>query len=259
MKINGSVVWLTGGTAGIGKGVAKLLLEEGACVAITGRNKERGEAAAAELGGNCIYVQQDVTDTESNFAAAKTIVDKWGRIDILCNFGGVTHPQPLFDANGELTSIEPYLTDINIDLIGTLDVARIAAYYMKNNEPDEKGERGNLVLCSSLAGDSLSGNFLFGYKPAKEGVRGLTRCFANALAPYGIRCNTVMPGTIRSNMTMDKNSLGYVDPEKDVPMNLFPKYIGEPEHIASAVKLLVENDYINRADINVDAGAIIRY
>lgn len=260
MEIRNSVIWVTGGTSGIGKGCAEYFAAMGAKIAISGRCDERGNAIAKRLGENCIYVHGDVTKTEENLATAKAIVDKWGRIDILINMAGSPTIYQLFDENGELTPIDPYIADIQTDLIGTYDTTRIAAYYMTKNEPNAEGERGCIINCSSLAAVASGGNLLFGYKSAKEGVRALTRCFGEALAPHGIRVNTVLPGFIRSGITENPaTNLGISPDTVPIPVNLFPPQIGEPEHIAMACEMVIKNIYFNRADLSIDAGAINRY
>lgn len=260
MNIKDSVIWITGGTSGIGKGCDEHFVALGAKVAISGRCDERGNKIVSDLGENCVYFHGDVTKSEENFSVANAIIEKWGRIDILINMAGYPHIFSIFDENGELNPIDPFIADITTDLIGTYDTTRIAAYHMKKNSPNEIGERGCIINCGSLAAFSGDASVLYGYKTAKEGVKALARCFAPALAPFGIRVNTVHPGFIRSGITENpETNLGIPPESNPFPANLFPNVIGEPEHIAKICEAIIVNEYINCADFCVDAGSRSRY
>jgi len=259
MKIKDSVVWVTGGTSGIGLRIAEYLVEQGANVTISGRNAKKGAEIADRLGDRCVYQACDVTDFENIKTAAQAVVDRWGRMDVVCNFAGAPTVYKLFDENGEINANDGFRKDITVNLTGSYDVARVAAYHMKKNAPGELGERGCIVLCGSLASVSVNGNTLFGYKTAKEGIKGLVRCFAPALAPYGIRCNSVLPGWVLSGITTNPATNLGMNVEKDIPGQVFPGPIGTPQSIAMMVGQIIENVYINRTDISVDAGHISRY
>ncbi|MBR0374526.1 MAG: SDR family oxidoreductase [Mogibacterium sp.] len=259
MQIKDSVIWITGGTSGIGKGIAELMVEKGAKVVISGRNEEKGAEICEALGKNCVFIKCDVTDFEQIKAAAQAVVDRWGRMDVVCSFAGAPSVYPLFGPDGELNPNDGFRKDINVDLIGTYDTVRVAAYHIKKNEPNEFGERGCVILCSSLAAFSGSGNYLFGYKTAKEGVKALNRCFADAFAPFGIRCNAVMPGFILSGITTNPATNLGIDSAGDIPGQQFPTKIGKPYNIATTVAHMIENEFINRADFSVDAGHMSRY
>lgn len=259
MKIENSVVWITGGTSGIGLETARQLVDRGAKVLITGRNAERGKEAEKEMGDACLFYQSDVTKTDENLAAAQAAVDKWGRLDAHFANAGFPHLFKVFGDDGELTSIDPFVADIQVNLIGVFDTVRIAAYHIKKNEPGETGERGSIVISSSLAAKaSTAGELLFGYKTAKEGVCALTRQFAANLAPYAIRVNTVCPGWIRTGMTMNDETNPGVDVNNPIAMQLYPRELGEPSCIADTVLYLFQNEFINRAEISVDAGYLMR-
>lgn len=259
MNIDGSTVWITGGTSGIGKATAKLLVEKGARVMITGRNAEKGQAAQEEIGDNCVFMKADITDTQANMHVCEQLIAKWGKLDIHFANAGFPHLFSVFDDKGELNPIDPYVADIKVNLIGAYDTARIASYHMKKNEPDEHGERGNLIFTASLAAPaSNAGDALFGYKSAKEGVSGLARQFAGLLAPYGIRVNSVCPGWIKTGMTEGADTNPGIDLTKPIPFQLFPPTVGDPKSIAQTVVYFIENEFINRAEVSVDAGYLLR-
>ena len=276
MEIEGKVAWITGGTSGMGLATAKRLLAKGARVMVTARNAERGAAVAEELGENCLFVPADVTDSEAMQAAAAACVEKWGRLDILhsnAGGGGATwclpmHPTeqsvaammsgapgPLeweYDNNGP-APLENYIEDIKINLIGAFDAARLAAWEMSKNEPNEKGERGVIVFTSSISATKRhSPGFNCGYSSGKAGLLGLTKEIASNLAPLGIRVNAIIPGYFETDIVKDMVFLK--QPWMDA--QIFPKTSGDPDNIAQMVEQIVENPFINNATIEVTAGFV---
>ncbi|HWQ75626.1 MAG TPA: SDR family oxidoreductase, partial [Syntrophomonas sp.] len=149
--------------------------------------------------------------------------------------------------------LEPFVKEINIDLIGAYDVARLAGYEMTKNQPNELGERGNIIQIASLAA-VISNPWISGYATAKAGLVHLTDVLGDAYETYGIRCNCILPGFIRSGITESPEQNPFVDISKDIEFNCFPKKVGEPDVIASACVFMVENTYINKTGLKVDAG-----
>lgn len=259
MKIQDSVVWITGGTSGIGEGTAEYLVGKGAKVVISGRNVEKGNAIASRLGENCYFVKCDVKNLDEIKAAAQEVVDHFGRMDVVCTFAGAPHVHSIFDSEGNLEPNDMFREDIATNLTGSYDAARVAAWHMKNNEGGEFGEKGLIVLCGSLASVSGVSGPLPGYKSAKEGVKGLTRVFACELAPYGIRCNSVLPGWVESGITTNPSTNLGMDISQDMQSQCFPKPVGQPVYIAMMVGQFIENPYLNKVDVSVDAGELSRY
>lgn len=273
MKVQDKVVWITGGTSGMGLATAKLFLEQGAKVMITARNAERGEKVAAELGENCMFVQADMTKTEELQAAIKALIGKWGRIDILfANAGGGTltwclpmNPVPESFANlekgGQLEweydlsngpgPLENFVEDIKINLIGNFDAGRLAAFEMAKNEPNEDGERGVIVYTSSISATKRhSPGFNCGYSSAKAGLSGLIKEMASNLAPLGIRVNGILPGFFDTELIQ---SIGFLK-NPWIEAQMFPKKAGNPKNIGQMVQSIVENPFVNNAVIEVTAG-----
>lgn len=273
MKIQDKVVWITGGTSGMGLATAKLLLEQGAKVMITARNAEKGEKVAAELGENCLFVKADMTKTEELQAAMKALIDKWGRIDILfANAGGGTEtwclpmvPVPESMANlangGQLEwtydlsngpgPLENFIEDIKINLIGNFDVGRLAAFEMAKNEPNEDGERGVIVYTSSISATKRhSPGFNCGYASGKAGLSGLIKEMASNLAPLGIRVNGILPGFFDTDIVQGISFLK----GPWIEAQMFPKKPGDPKNIGQMVQAIVENPFVNNAVIEVTAG-----
>jgi NAD(P)-dependent dehydrogenase (short-subunit alcohol dehydrogenase family) len=261
MNVKDRVAWITGGASGIGAATAKRLVEHGCKVMITDINVPLGEEVAEKLGENCLFVKADNTIFEELEAASKVLIDKWGRLDISVNSAGrgdindfhVTEPPTV-----KQREIYEYI--IKLNLIGSYDVGRISAYHMSKNEPNENGERGVIIFISSMAGDKIWWLFregmgteqhTMGYGSSKAGVLGLTRDMAVAGSTLGIRVNCIQPGYIKTPLT-DFPEAKMVWP----PMQLFPKDGGEPDNIASTIQHVVENYYINRANIRIDAGVV---
>lgn len=254
MLVKDSVIWVTGGTSGIGKGCTEYFVKQGAKVIFCGRNAEKGKAIEAELGENALFVKADMMKHEDIVGAAEAAVKKWGRIDVLCNFAGASRgAYSCFDEK----AMENFSFEVQNLLIATFDATCVAAQYMAKNEPNALGERGCIINTGSIASVHTAPRFNYGYKAAKEGVRGLTRVFAPELAEHGIRINTVLPGYIRSGITEPFEGPGFSFDA--IPETLFPRYIGEPEHIAKACQFMIEDPLMNKTDISVDGGLTCRY
>ncbi len=266
MELNGKVAWVTGGNSGIGFATAKALIDEGAKVLITGRGITRnGEEAARELGENAMWVKADnCVRAELENAAAKA-VSKWGRMDLLFNSAGGSA------GGGKFLSDDPADKDaiinameytLNLNTMGSFNSAHIAANYMKNNEPDKNGERGGIIFIASMAADKVwfwfdervaDTTYSYDYGTAKSSILGLSRDLSVTLAHHGIRVNTIKPGYIKTPMTA---ALQGVEKMVWPPMQLFPKVGGEPENIATMAIEIYKNPFINRTEMQVDAGVV---
>jgi NAD(P)-dependent dehydrogenase (short-subunit alcohol dehydrogenase family) len=252
MDVKDKVVWVTGGTSGIGRATAQMFHEKGAKVMITGRNIERGSAVVAPFGDDGLFLQANMDTTSDLENALSKLLDKWGKIDILVNCAAETLPYPIITPDGP-GALDQFEREIRVNLIGAYDVARLAGYAMTKKDPYEGGERGVIIQISSLA-SVVANPMISGYCAAKAGLLHLSKVLATGFAPYGIRVNAIQPGYIRSGITESKEQNPFVDIEQDIPINLFPKKIGEPEVIASTILFMVENSYINKSSILVDGG-----
>ena len=259
MEIKNRVAWITGGASGIGAATVKRIINLGGKVMITDINVEKGERVAAEMGENCIFVKADSTIFEELRDAGQILIDKWGRIDIVVNSagrGGVGDFYIKKPPTAEQREIFDYIVKLN--LYGSYDVARIAMHEMTHNEPNEHGERGVVIFIASMASDKIWMPFTKGtdhmqmnYGPSKAAVLALNRDMAVAGAPYGIRVNTIQPGYIKTPLT-DVPEAKYIWP----PMQLFPKDGGQADDIARVCQELIENYFINRTSVRVDAGIV---
>lgn len=180
-------VLITGGSKGIGFGIAKALIAGGMNVAITGRDKSAIDAAMKELAksgsGAVIGIRSDVRDFESQQKAVQEVVSKWGGLDVLIANAGLGHFAPV-----DKLTIEQWKETIDINLTG-------AFYSLKAAVEELKKAKGYVITISSLAGT----NFFAGgsaYNASKFGLTGFTQAAMLDLRPYGIKMTTIMPGSV---------------------------------------------------------------
>ncbi|OPX94708.1 MAG: 3-oxoacyl-(acyl-carrier-protein) reductase FabG [Pelotomaculum sp. PtaB.Bin104] len=256
MDIKNKVVWVTGAASGIGRATAEMFFQKGAKLLGTDIQEELGKEVVAQFGERGLFIKADVTSTEESQKAIAAAKGKWGSIDILINCAGYTRTYPVVTQDGP-GPLEPFVKEINIDLIGAYDVARLAGFEMTKNKPNDLGERGAIIQIASMAAIT-SNSLISGYATAKAGLVHLTDILACAYADYGIRCNCILPGYIRTAITESPEQNPFIDISKDIDFNLFPKKVGEPDVIASACVFMVENTYINKTGLKVDAGFKLR-
>jgi len=252
MDINGASAIVTGGASGIGAAVVRALAARGATVVVADLNAEKGEALASEVGG--VFVSVDVTETEQNTAAVEKAVEL-GPLRYLVNSAGIGHAQRTIGRDGEFSSafdIDAFRKVVEINLVGSFDMLRLAATAMSRNEGDADGNKGAIVNLASVAAfDGQIGQAA--YSASKGGVVGLTLPVARDLSAAGIRVNTVAPGLIDTPIYGE-------GPESDAfkaklgESVLFPKRLGSGEELASMVLELLTNPYMNAQVVRVDGG-----
>jgi NAD(P)-dependent dehydrogenase (short-subunit alcohol dehydrogenase family) len=252
MDINGVSAIVTGGASGIGEASARQLAAGGAKVVIADLNDEKGNALASEIGG--VFAHVDVTDTEEIIAAVE-LAKELGPLRALVNSAGIGWATRTIGRDGSYESahnLDIFKKVIEINLIGTFDVIRIAATAMSTTEPLESGERGAIVNMASVAAfDGQIGQA--SYSASKGGVVGMTLPIARDLSAAGIRVNTVAPGLI------DTPIYGEGEGSEEFKANLekgvlFPKRLGTPDELASMVVELITNSYMNAEVVRVDGG-----
>lgn len=245
-RLAGKVAIITGAARGIGKATARLFAREGARVAVTDIDAERGKRTATEIreeGGEAIFVPVDVADPASVEAMVRRVLDAYGRIDILVNNAGVLRDRTLLKM-----SDEEFDFVINVNLKGVFNCTRAVAPIM--------AEQGNGVILNASSVVALYGNFgQTNYVASKAAVIGMTKVWARELGPKGIRVNAVAPGFIRTEMTAHL-------PEKVVQMVLERTPLrtwGEPEDVAYAYLFLASDEarFINGAVLSVDGGVVV--
>ena len=250
MDINGKVAVVTGGTGGLGEATARRYLSLGASVSIFDMNDERGNAIAEEFGDRVLYQNVNVTDEDSVASAIANTVEKFGAIHICNNFAGIAHGEKTASKKGP-HDLSAYKKIIDVNLVGTFNVLRLAADQMLKQDPvTEDGGRGIIINTASIAGyEGQIGQVA--YSASKGGVIGMTLPIARDLASVGIRCNTIVPGLIHTPMfdTLPEN---VVEALSNSVLN--PKRLGKPDEIAHLSQYLVENDYMNGECVRMDGG-----
>ncbi|AYH45035.1 3-hydroxyacyl-CoA dehydrogenase [Azoarcus sp. DN11] len=250
MKIENSVFVVTGGGSGLGAATARMLVAAGGKVVLADVNGEAGEALAQELGASAAFVRTDVTSEDSARAAIGRAVSGFGGLQGLVNCAGIAPAEKVVGREAP-HRLESFARTINVNLIGSFNMMRLAADVMSKAAPSAEGERGVIVSTASVAAyDGQIGQAA--YAASKAGVVGLTLPVARELARFGIRVMTIAPGIMETPMLMDmpqevQDSLG-----KTVP---FPSRMGRPAEYAALVRHIVENAYLNGETIRLD-GAI---
>ncbi len=243
MEIHGRTFLVTGGGSGLGAATAEMLTKAGANVIIADLRGESSEE-------NIRFVKTDVTDEGSVRAAVEAAREAFGGLHGVVNCAGVAIAEKVLGREGP-HSLESFSKVIQVNLIGTFNVIRLAAEAMSRNEPTPGGERGVVVNTASVAAfDGQIGQAA--YAASKGGVAAMTLPISRELARSGIRVMTIAPGIFDTAMLAGlpedaRESLG-----KQVP---FPSRLGRPDEYAALVRHIIENEMLNGEVIRLD-GAI---
>ncbi|MCA1781676.1 MAG: SDR family NAD(P)-dependent oxidoreductase [Intrasporangiaceae bacterium] len=246
MKITDTTVALvTGGASGLGGATAERLAADGAAVVIVDLPGSAGEQAANRLGQRARFCAADVRDPDAVQAAIDT-ARELGELRIAVSCAGVATPGRVVGRKGPL-DLETFRTVVDINLIGTFNVLRLAAAAMLENEPVD-GDRGVIVNTASIAAfDGQIGQAA--YAASKGGVVGLTLSAARDLADKLIRVVTVAPGTFETPMLAGLPEEARQVLAEQVP---HPARLGDPAEFASLVRHIVDNSMLNGEVIRLD-------
>jgi len=246
--LKGQVALVTGGTAGIGKAIAKQFAKQGAKVIIFGTNRERGknvvEEVRAEMPGSGIeFFSVDVSDGEKIDATVKEIIDRYGQVDILVNNAGITRDQLLLKMKEE-----DWDRVIDVNVKSCYRLCRALARAMM------KARRGSIINMSSVIG--LTGNAgQVNYAASKAAVIGFTKALAKELAARNIRVNAIAPGFIQTAMTDRMTEEQKQAIHESIPL----KRLGEPDDIAKAALFLASDlsSYVTGQVLTIDGGMVM--
>lgn len=247
MQIQNNVFIVTGGASGLGAATARMITEAGGKVVIADVQAEAGAALAQELNGQ--FVKCDVT-SEADGQAAVAAAVAMGTLRGLVNCAGVAPAVKTVGKDGP-HPLDVFQRTVNINLVGTFNMARLAADAMSKTEAGDSGERGVIINTASVAAfDGQMGQCAYG--ASKAAVAGMTLPMARDLARNGVRVMTIAPGIFETPMLMGmpeevRESLG-----KMVP---FPPRLGRAVEYAHLAKAIIENTMLNGETIRLD-GAI---
>ena len=247
MQIAGSVFVVTGGASGLGAATAEMLVAGGARVVLADLNEVAGTAMVARLGDAARFARTDVADEAQAQAAMTLACSAFGGLRGLVNCAGVAPGEKVLGRDGP-HALGSFAKAVTVNLIGSFNMARLAAATIAGNAPDAGGERGVIVNTASIAAfDGQIGQAA--YAASKAGVAGMTLPMARELARHGIRVMTIAPGIFRTPMMAGlpsevQDSLG-----ASVP---FPARLGDPAEYASLVRHIIENPMLNGEVIRLD-------
>ncbi|MDP4652186.1 MAG: SDR family NAD(P)-dependent oxidoreductase [Haliea sp.] len=252
MELSGKVAIVTGGASGLGRATVEAYVAKGVKVAIFDLNEANAQEVIKELGAdNVAFWSVNVAEEESVRAAVAAVVEKFGALHICNNYAGIGSACKTLGKNGPFP-LDQFLPVINVNLVGTFNVARFAAEQMAKNAPIN-GDDGRGVIINTASIAAMEGQVgQLAYSASKGGIVGMTLPMARDLASYGIRVNTIVPGLIHTPLFEMLPEAAYNSLASSV---CYPRRLGRAEEIAHLSVFIAENDYVNGECIRLD-GAI---
>ncbi|BBY56970.1 SDR family NAD(P)-dependent oxidoreductase [Mycolicibacterium sarraceniae] len=246
MEISGKKVVVIGGASGFGRASAERLASQGASVAILDREGTDGPEVASGVGGPFLPI--DVTDFAGTEKVLAEAVEALGGLHVVLTTAGGGVAEKTFGKNGP-HALETFQGTINLNLIASFNISRLAAAHMANNEPEDE-ERGVIINTASIA--AFEGQIgQVAYTAAKAGIAGMCLTMARDLGPVGIRALAIAPSLFATGLTKGIPEEFAKALTKDAA---FPKRLGKPEEFAKLVSAIVENPMLNGQCIRLDAG-----
>lgn len=250
MQIKDKCFLITGGGSGLGRASARMLVDHGARVVLADVNDTAGREAAAALGDAAVYVPCDVTREQDGKAAVAAARKHAGALHGLLNCAGIGIPGKVLGRDGP-HDLDRFSKVIQVNLIGSFNMIRLASETMAASDADDAGERGVIINTASVA--AFEGQIgQASYSASKGGIVGMTLPIARELARHGIRVMTIAPGIFDTPMMAElpedvRESLGNMVP--------FPPRLGQPDEYARLARDIIENTMLNGTTIRLD-GAI---
>lgn len=250
MNINESIALVTGGASGLGEAVVRNIVKQGGKVVIVDLDVTRGEALSKQLGEQAIFIETNVADEGSVQNTLEKAIEHFGFVNTVVNCAGIGVAKKVLGKKG-VHDLNSFSKVIQVNLIGTFNVIRLAAEKMATNTPNEDGERGVIINTASVA--AFEGQIgQAAYSASKGGVVGLTMPLAREFAGLGIRVMTIAPGLFDTPMFESlpkeaRDALGAMTP--------FPSRLGNPNEYAHLAQTIIENPMLNGEVIRLD-GAI---
>ena len=247
MQVKDSTYIISGGASGLGAGTARRLVDHGAKIVLADLNDKLGNSFAAELGPNARFARTDVSSEADCKAAIELAQSAFGGVNGVVNCAGVGTPSKVLGKDGPL-ALADFARVININLIGSFNLLRLAAAAMASQTPNGEGERGVIINTASVAAyDGQIGQPA--YAASKAGVVGMTLPIAREFARYGIRVMTIAPGLFETPMMAALPKEAQESLGKSVP---FPSRLGRATEYAQLVQQIIENPMLNGETIRLD-------
>ena len=249
MDTTSPTVIVTGGCSGLGHATATAFRNAGYSLSIFDLNEELGAQRVSEFGAeHTSFYNVDVRDESQVQSAIERTVARFGKIDVVVNCAGIAPAARLLNREGEPVPLSGFQNTIDINLVGSFNVCRLAAAAMASNETGETGQRGVLINTASVAGyEGQIGQTA--YAASKAGIIGLTLPMARDLSNLGIRVNTIAPGVMGTPMLLAMPEKVQDALSANVP---FPKRLGLPEEFAKLALHIVDNAYLNGETLRLD-------
>lgn len=247
MQVSGHTFLVAGGSSGLGAATVRCLAAEGGRVVIADIDCEQGERLAEEIGATAMAVAADVTDETQVRAAIAAATGRFDALHGAINCAGVAIAERMLGKNGP-HRLDSFTRTIEINLVGTFNVIRLAAQAMADNAVNADGERGVIVNTASIA--AFEGQIgQAAYSASKAGIAGMTLPIARELARLGIRVMTVAPGVFETPMMAGMSEEVRASLGAQVP---FPPRLGRPAEYAALVQHIIQNPMLNGEVIRLD-------
>jgi len=247
MKISGRAAVVVGGASGMARATAEMLVREGAQVSLLDLPTSAGAEVAKELGGS--FHPCDVTDFEGTEAALAAACDELGALHFVCNTAGGGIAMRTLSKKGP-HPLDDFRRVVDLNLVSTFNIARLAAARMSQNEPEENGERGVILNTASIA--AFEGQIgQVAYTAAKAGIAGMSLTMARDLGSLGIRVMAIAPSLFATGITqlIPEEMAGQLTRDA-----AFPKRMGKPEEYARLAQAIFETPMLNGGTIRLDGG-----
>lgn len=238
-RLQDKVIIITGAAQGMGATHARLCIEAGAKVVLTDINAEKGQALAAELGSQALFIQHNVTSEDDWAQVIAATEAHFGTINVLVNNAGITQSKSILE-----TSLDDYRRILEINQVSVFLGMKAVIPSM------QASKQGSIINISSING--LVGGAI-GYTDSKFAVRGMTKAAALECAPFGIRVNSVHPGVVATPMIMQGDTKAAVEAfAKSIPL----RRVAQPEEVSRLVLYLASDDssYSTGSEFIVDGG-----
>jgi NAD(P)-dependent dehydrogenase (short-subunit alcohol dehydrogenase family) len=247
MQIADNVFIVTGAASGLGAATAHMLVKAGAKVMLVDLNADAVAAQALKLGDQARSVVADISQADAAQAAVEAAVATFGGLNGLVNCAGIVRGEKILGKNGP-HALESFSQVINVNLIGSFNMLRLAAGAIAQTTADAEGERGVIINTASVAAfDGQIGQAA--YAASKGAIASLTLPAARELARFGIRVMTIAPGIFETPMMAGMTPQVRESLAAGVP---FPARLGKPDEYASLVRHIIENSMLNGEVIRLD-------